>query len=516
MPSLRSTPASPIIFVKKPYLPGRSMQVRNRGRINRASVVVILLSLLATSSPAASQMIAEAATRGGAVTKRLLNSIRTRRLTSGVQREDNGMPPSPVTGTAITPQRPPSRQELEASVASLRMVPEGDLTLESRERVLFSAILLNATGATVQGLSAVWQSSDSEVISISPKGEAVAGQTGTATLTARAGTVTQTLTVTVVQGNRDLYGGMPKQTSTRTQTLGRENSRPATVTVARNSLIRRNHAVMAPLPLRAPNEDPLPDDESSSLYLASNGVGSPPGRRRPGAITPPVATHGTENGNKNFNFGLPIVSLAGRGLDASLSLVYNSQVWNKSTAGNNSTWVTFDVDSGWPATGFRIGYGQIENQGSYGLTLTDADGTRHELALTSTNNYDTKDGTFIHYTGSAGSGTLYYADGTQVTYGASGSGYRAYPTKITDRNGNYIQISYVSTVGPKISSIEDTLHRHINFYYASNGDLVTITKPGLTNADLQVMRFYYDDVTIPSSGLFSGINVSGPSSTTFH
>src|SRR6266704_1191372 len=30
------------------------------------------------------------------------------------------------------------------------------------------------------------------------------------------------------------------------------------------------------------------------------------------------------------------------------------------------------------------------------------------------------------------------------------------------------------------------------------------------------MRFYYDDVTIPSSGLFSGINVSGPSSTTFH
>src|SRR6266536_534687 len=218
MPSLRSTPASPIIFVKKPYLPGRSMQVRNRGRINRASVVVILLSLLATSSPAASQMIAEAATRGGAVTKRLLNSIRTRRLTSGVQREDNGMPPSPVTGTAITPQRPPSREGLEASVTSLRMVPEGDLTLESRERVLFSAILLNVPGATVQGLSAEWQSSDCGVIRISPRGEAVAGQTGTATLTARAGTVTQILTVTVVQGNRDLYGGVPKPTSTRTKT----------------------------------------------------------------------------------------------------------------------------------------------------------------------------------------------------------------------------------------------------------------------------------------------------------
>src|SRR6266568_3761759 len=515
MPSLRSTPASPVNFVKKPHLAGNSIQNWKDKKISRAIVVAILLSLLATSTPAAPQTIAEAATRGGAVTKRLLNSIRTRRLTSGVQREDNGMPPSPVTGTAITPQRPPSREGLEASVTSLRMVPEGDLTLESRERVLFSAILLNVTGATVQGLSAEWQSSDSGVISISPRGEAVAGQTGTATLTARAGTVTQILTVTVVQGNRDLYGGVPKPTSTRTQTLGRENSKPATVSIARNSLIKRNHAVMAPPPLRAPNEDPLPDDESSSLYLASNGVGSPPGRRRPGAITPPVATHGTENGNKNFNFGLPIVGLPGRSLDASLSLVYNSQVWNKSTASNNSTWVTFDVDSGWPATGFRIGYVQIENQGSYGLTLTDGDGTRHELALTSTNNYDTKDGTFIHYTGSAGSGTLYYPDGTQVSYGASGSGYRAYPTKITDRNGNYIQISYVTSVGPKISSIEDTLSRRINFSYASNGDLVTITRPGLTG-DLQVMRFYYDDVTIPSTGLFSGINVSGPSTTTFH
>ncbi len=147
------------------------------------------------------------------------------------------MPPSPGAIAVVTPRQPPSRQELEASVASLRMVPEGDLTLESRERVLFSAILLNVTGATVQGLSAEWQSSDSGVISISPRGEAVAGQTGTATLTARAGTVTQILTVTVVQGNRDLYGGMPKQTSTRTQTLGRENSKPATVSMEASNVL---------------------------------------------------------------------------------------------------------------------------------------------------------------------------------------------------------------------------------------------------------------------------------------
>src|SRR5206468_2956933 len=113
----------------------------------------------------------------------------------------------------------------------------------------------------------------------------------------------------------------------------------------------------------------------------------------------------------------------------------------------------------WPAQGFRLSFGQIEDQGSYGFTLTDPDGTRHALVHGTGYNYDTTDGTFIHYYGGAGSGTLYYPDGTMVSYGAGGGGYRIYPIKITDRNGNYILISYAGAngVGPKISSIQDTL-----------------------------------------------------------
>lgn len=75
-----------------------------------------------------------------------------------------------------------------------------------------------------------------------------------------------------------------------------------------------------------------------------------------------------------------------------------------------------------------------------------------------------------------------------------------------DRNGNYILISYVNNIGPRISSIEDTLERYIHFYYASNGDLVTITAPGLTGgSDRQVMRFYYKstDIDLGSSALAS-------------
>jgi hypothetical protein len=55
----------------------------------------------------------------------------------------------------------------------------------------------------------------------------------------------------------------------------------------------------------------------------------------------------------------------------------------------------------------------------------------------------------------------------------------------------------------------------LNFYYASNGDLVTITAPGLTGQpERQVMRFYYQDITLNQTGLFqSTINVSAPSTT---
>jgi len=169
MASFSSTPTSQITFRKRSHLAGNWIQNLKDAKISRAIVVTILLSLFATSTPAAPQTIAEAAARGRATAKRILSSLNTRRLSASVQRQDNGMPPSPVTGTAITPPQPPSREGLAASVTSLRLVPEGDLTLESRERVLFSAMPLNAAGAIVQGLSADWQSSDSQVISISPK-----------------------------------------------------------------------------------------------------------------------------------------------------------------------------------------------------------------------------------------------------------------------------------------------------------------------------------------------------------
>ena len=435
------------------------------------------------------------------------------------------MPQDQGSGRGIKPPSPPSKEEKEAAVASLRINPAGEVVLQSRQPILFVAIPLDSQEVTIHGLVGEWESNKPQVVSVQENGEAVAGVPGTAILTARAGNVKEHVRVTVVEGTSEEFGGKKKRDSQRDaqrdgSKSGRVVSGTSDVKIARKSDPRKKRAhAMPPMPamfLRDINDDPLPDGETGSLFSPGNGVGAPPGRTTPGAVTPPTAADGTEMpGSENFTFGVPLVGLPGRGLDLSLSLAYNSRAYNKSTDFNGATWMTYDVDSGWPAAGFRLGYGQIEDQGSFGFSLVDPDGTRHPLKFTSTNNYDSNDGTFIHFTGGTGWGSVFYSDGTRVDYGAAGGGIRSYPTKIVDRNGNFVLISYLNGVGPKISSIQDTLGRYVTFFYAANGDLVTITAPGLTNQpDRQVARFYYETITINTSGLFqSAIHVNAPATT---
>ena len=427
-------------------------------------------------------------------------------------RERKGVRPVPAEG-------PDAR---EARVASLEVNPANEVTLQSRQPMLFTAIPLDAEGSTVHGLQPLWRSSDRQVIFIKKNGEAVAGKPGTAVVTARIRNQQASVRVTVVEGSKEPFGGKKKVDSTRSALEQAAAGNRSNTAVARDNDSRRKRAhagkfagAAGVMPfIRPPNEDPLPDNETSSLYQTDNLIGTPPGKKKPGAMKAASAVAATENGNKNFTFGLPVVGIPGRGLDMSLSLIYNSLLWNKSTnPSTGATWMTYDVDSGYPAQGFRLGYGQIEDQGSNGFTLTDANGTRHALVSSGGGNYDSTDGTFIRFNGGSGWGTLFYPDGTRVFYGAAGGGYRSYPTVIQDRNGNFMLINYVNGVGPRIYSIQDTVGRLVRFYYDSNNDLVAITKPGLTGQpDLQVMRFYYDTVTLPSGLFGSGINVSKPAS----
>ena len=525
----------------------RSSGLSGRAAITRRALsIAIMVALFGTSVPpaAAASTARETVSLAQAGTTALFADVLTGAETALVSAQNLGLLGqvllhwfrllgiSPGAGAPLAtrdsrgqkPRPQESKADREARVSSLRINPSGKVELTSQQPMLFTAIPIDAEGTPVQGLHAEWQSSDTQIVFIKKTGEAMAGKPGQATLVTRAGSISATVAVTVSEGTGERFGGKKKESSN--QTLKRQTDQSIVVkngtTVAKrhhtaevgtrsNNSPVKSVLTLSPAPLREPNENPLPDDETNSLYLPANAVGSPSGKTKPGANVAAVATVGTENGDQNYSFALPIVGTSGRGLGVSLSLVYNSQLWNKSTAFNNSTRMTYDVDSGWPAPGFRIGFGQIENQGSYGLTLTDRDGTRHALTYTSAFNYDTKDGSFIHYSGGTGYGTLFYPDGTIVYYGAGGGGYRIYPTRVIDPNGNYIDISYAGTngVGPKISSITDTLDRHIIFYYASNGDLVTITAPGLSG-ESEMMRFYYADVTLGASLFGSGISVNGP------
>ena len=430
------------------------------------------------------------------------------------KRERKGVRPSPLA----------SKAEREGQVASIDSNVTGDITLRSREPLQLIAVPLDQEGRTIQGLKVKWDSSNKRVVFVRKNGEVLAGMPGEATLTARVGGKQKTIRVTVVEGTREPYGGKKRVDSTRRPQQQALHQRMKTASELfpsekKSRWQQRSHAVSKLLGprvmpfIRDPLVDPLPDNETSSLYSPNNLIGTPPGKKKPGAMTAASSLPLTESGNRNFSFELPIVNLRGRGVDVALSLVYNSLVWHKSVdPSDSSTWMTYDVDSGYPAQGFRLGFGQIEDQGSAGFTLTEADGTRRALTYSSPYNYDTTDGSFIHFTGGSGWGTLFYPDGTQVTYGAAGGGYRSYPGTITDRNGNYITISYVNNVGPRISTILDTAGRYVRFYYDSNNDLVTVTMPGLTGqSDLQVMRFYYDNLTLPSGLYQSGINVEKPS-----
>jgi RHS repeat-associated protein len=454
-----------------------------------------------------------------------------------MDKPNKGMPAAVVGLPGSKPEQPLTKSEREARILKLEIASAAELELG--QRFLFTAIPLDAEGNAVHGLRAEWESADANIVTVANDGQAIARQLGTAVLTARAGAKQERIQVTV----------LPRMSSLGNEQVGRVDGAkpnnpgsasfsPAVLTASRvkarktERLEFRAHAAATMFQSQQPE---LPNSEVSSLYQVGNTTGSPPGTTTPGAATPPAATGGTEMpGSSNFNFSLPVAGLPGRGLDASLSLTYNSRIWNKSTTAGGATRMYYDADKSWLSPGFNMGFGQIRDQVGL-ITLTDPSGTRHQMVSnpSSPANYDSNDGSFIHLYRSADeegfvdSWLVTYPDGTQATYvptallSISPQIRLGSPQQITDRNGNYILISYLAgsygNAKPwRISTIQDTLGRYIRFYYDSSKNLVAITAPGLSGqADLSVMRFYYQDITVNQSGLFqSGYTINAP--TTAH
>jgi YD repeat-containing protein len=184
-------------------------------------------------------------------------------------------------------------------------------------------------------------------------------------------------------------------------------------------------------------------------------------------------------------------------------VTYNSLVWTKSGSS-----IGFDIDKGFPAPGFRLGFPSIQQQpyisqsGSTALLLTMPSGRRVELRQVTASLYESAESSWLQLDTSSSPMILRTADAAQLSFLFFNGEYRC--TRIKDRNGNYITINYDGS--GRITTITDTLARVINFVY-SNNNLQKITQ--LWNgADHVWAQFDYSSLTIQTS--FSGLSIVGP------
>ncbi len=296
----------------------------------------------------------------------------------------------------------------------------------------------------------------------------------------------------------------------------------------------------------------LPDGEQGSVYSYENNLGAPPGQVEADSPNEPSTLDIQHRvGIANFNFQVGLASLSGRNLDVDTDLVYNSRTWNKSVNGSGQDHFTYDVEASWIAPGFTAGFGYMNSatknriinytNGTYGtitevlpLDITEPDGTRRKLDCKTTEpiyasyatrctSWATDDGSFIkvfknkaQYTQVPGFNAL-YSDGSKVNfgYGPLTNAARYFPDIIRDRNGNRIIVWYKNNSG-RIDYILDTLNRQIRFHYENDGNgtpdkLVAVTIPAMSvGQQIQTVRFYYENVTLNSTGKFVG-QITGPS-----
>lgn len=215
--------------------------------------------------------------------------------------------------------------------------------------------------------------------------------------------------------------------------------------------------------------------------------------------------------SRNFNFSVPLLGIKGRaGLDLGLSLSYNSLVWTRDAATNA---VKFDADYGNPSPGFRLGlpvihrrYKNARNENAY--MLITPSGARTELRqLGTSNTYEAIDSSYTQLTEDNGL-TLRPTDGSQISFALKGYEFKC--TKIKDRDGNFINVSY--NAAGNVSSITDTLSRVITFTYDANDRPLAIEQ----NRGGQVHQwatFAYASQPI-NAGFATSVNVLGPSSGT--
>lgn len=450
--------------------------------------------------------------------------------------DGKGAPPH----TAPDPEPQEKHEDRVRKVARVEISPR-DVTIHTGEKIVFAVVAYDKDGSLVTGMSVKWEGSDDDkkrAQRVSPQGEFSSPVPGKYKITADISGRKDSVKVIVigdalnpndkgVKGDPISTKDAPKEkVSLAPQERIRGVSAPAS---SESSALRRtasqlSQASRSGLQAAAkPMAVAAAAFQSGYDYYTWNG-GNYTTADDPGKEVGQMPGHALDGGagSGNFQFAAPIIGLDGRGINVNLTMTYNSRVWHKS-----GTDMYFDVDGDWQP-GWTMGFGRIVTAGN-GYMLIDGDGTRHSFSgnpwsysapNTSLQGFDgyTTDGTFINYYARGyrpqyGSYILNawakLPNGTTITYGASAN-LGAYPTQITDANGNYLTITYKSNQGPNIDTITDTLGRQIKFYYDSSNLMTTITAPGFAGGGERVVaRFLYDSAYLSDAGAnygFSGVN----------
>jgi RHS repeat-associated protein len=493
---------------KRSIMRTRFNRSRHHARITTKTITVgLVLCLLSSSTPAASQAIGAFVddARFGLTIWFRSHELGTKLMALIQNRKDHPKPQE-------------KQLERNQRVGEIQIYPK-DARLWVGQQATFSAIAFERDNVSVGGVGftfSILRGPKDQSATISSKGVFVSPTPGVFEIEVEGANKRARTSVTVI-------GVDPTQAPAReTNVSSKRKDRRAAVppTVERRSAKSAHHA--SSLRRNRTLATPVTDPENPYGWNDQNlGSADDPGNRI-GNIPSGPDDGGSSSGN--FQISAPVISLAGRSMDLNLSLIYNSRVWNK--AGSN---LNFDIDKGWPAAGWSLGFGKIVFAGSQGDMIVDSDGTRHPFAGTAYNygypmptafNLHTTDGTMISYNVnhvySQGVRTFtgaiaYYPNGTIVRYMAPDGDTVLYPSAIEDRLGNEIIINYLfdNYTNPRIESVVDNLGRAILFHYdASNFNLLTsITASGLPDANGNIVartlvRLHYKQLDLMRSGSY--------------
>src|SRR2546430_3688822 len=340
----------------------------------RAVAVALAICLLSSSTPAAPQVIVALASESKVSLAFWFNSGGLRKL---------------IQGSGVGNARVQEKQsDRDARVASIKIFPR-NIVLHVDERINLAAVGYDLNGAPVGGLRFTWEARDEthgNAGLISPLGEFSALVPGAFRITAQGAGQQAQIIVTVLDGPR-----RPKPTDTPISIRPVSNAIPqaGTAKVSEPSSRADRASQLAAKSRRARSESPgrfahtsasgppmplAPDDgwndgNYGSSHDPDNGVGDPPGHPLDGGA-----------GSGDFQIAAPIYSSAGRGININLAAAYNGRLWNKS-----GSQITYDIDRGWPAPGWSLGFGKLLSMGTGGgAMIVDADGTRHNYSGTIT------------------------------------------------------------------------------------------------------------------------------------